>query len=117
MAKQFENEHFPMAQKEEEEKAVDLTAAKTVVNDGVSTALGKLVCATKTVEMRENAAIRRFIQETDPYWNAITRPDPVLARELLERMAANPVTFCQEMSTRHHYVMLQLAEHCLHRKL
>ena len=111
----FENEHFPLAQKEE--VAEDLTATKTVVNDGVLTALGKLVCATKTSEMRENVAIRRYIQETDPYWNAITRPDPVLARELLERMAASPVTFCQEMSTRHHFAMLRLAEQCLKRKL
>src|SRR5277367_735296 len=115
MAKNFENEHFPMAQREE--VAEDLSVAKTTVNDGVLTALGKLECATKTAEMRENVAIRRFIQETDPYWNAITRPDPALAGELLERMAINPVVFCQEMSTRHHFAMLRLAEHCLKRKL
>src|SRR5208282_4813614 len=88
--------------------AEDLSVAKTVVNDGVSATLGKLVCAKTVAELKESVAIRRFIQETDPYWNAITRPVPALAGELLERMAANPVAFCQEMSTRHHYVMLRL---------
>ena len=110
----FENEHFPMAQKEE--KAEDLTM-KTVVNDGVATALGKLVCATTATGMREAVAIRQFIQETDPYWNAITRPDPAQARKELEEMARNPVAYCQKMSAHHHYVMLRLAEQCLKRKL
>src|SRR5277367_6055501 len=111
----FENEHFPLAQKEEEEKAVDLTT-KTVVVEDFSVVMGRLASARVAMEMRENATIKRFIWESDPFFPIVTG-NPASARAWLDQVALNPAAYCRQMSERHQYVMRKMAEHCLRRKL
>ena len=116
MAKQFENEHFPLAQKEEEEKAEDLTMVKAVGVEDFSAVLGRLATAKVMTEMRENAAVKRFIWESDPFF-PIVAGNPASARAWLDQVALNPAEYCRQMSERHQYVMRKMAEHCLRRKL
>ena len=109
------NEHFPMAQKEEEEKVVDLTVARA--EEDLSAGVAQLAAARVTAEMREAAAIRKFIHDMDPFWEVASSPNPARVGEWLDHVALNPLEYCRRMSARHNYVLTRLAEHCLHRKL
>ena len=123
----FENEHFPLAQKEE--VAEDLTVAKSVqakkvvtadkavAADKVAVEVAKLELEGMTAEMRETAAIRQFIGRTDTFWRVAMSPNPDRSREWLEEVAADPREYCRKMSAQHQYVLTKLAEFCLHRKL
>ena len=115
MAKQFEVENFPMAQRDEEEKAVDLSVKP--VEEDLSVGVAKLAMAGVMARMREDAAIRAYIQDMDPFWEVASSPNPAAAGAWLDQVAANPMEYCRRMSARHAYVMRQLAEHCLRRKL
>src|SRR5277367_3429749 len=99
MAKQFENSNFPMAQRDEEEKAEDLSVK--AVEEDLSAGVAQLAAARVVAEMRESAAIRKFIAGMDTF-GALSSGDPARVDEWLEHVTKNPMAYCQRMSTRHH---------------